>query len=493
MQLQTISHKLKGAAADSLILTFVKVVTAVLGLLTTKLLSTQFSLSEYGTYSQAMLLASTITSVSILGLTDATNYFYNSADDEERKRQNIATVFGIQYIIGIFCGLLVCIAQAPIIQYFRNEELYKIIIFAAWMPIFNNLIPMLQVLFISIGKAKTIAIRNFMVSLLRLGFVALASFVTRNIRTVFVLLLILDIAQVVYFYISFSKNGFRIKLRDFRCKLVGPILNFSIPMAVYVFTSALSRDIDKYVISYFSDTQTLAIYTNAAKVLPFDMLAAAFLTVLVPIVTRQVRSENYTDAQKTLKAYLRVGYLATWILVVGAIVNAKEMMLLLYDKKYLSGLSVFVVYLFVDMFRFANMSLILAAKGKTKTLLKWSLISLVVNAALNVVTYLTVGIIGPALSTLVVTIGLMLIYLSISAKEISTSIKELFDWREVITEIVQLLVIGSIALVIKKLLYMFISSYVIVLLLNYVMFCGVMMLLNKPRLADCLKIINQLK
>lgn len=58
-------------------------------------------------------------------------------------------------------------------------------------------------------------------------------------------------------------------------------------------------------------TEILSVYTNAAKVLPFDMLTASFLTVLIPIVTRQIRAERFEDARVTLKAYLRVGYLAT--------------------------------------------------------------------------------------------------------------------------------------------------------------------------------------
>lgn len=493
MQFKKIKNKLHGAAADSLVLTFVKVVTAALGLLTTKLLSTQFSLHEYGTYSQAMLLVSTVTSISILGLSDATNYFYNAADDEERKQQSIATVFGIQYIIGLGFGLIICLAHIPIINYFKNEDLKTIIFFAAWMPVFNNLIPMLQVLFISIGKAKTIAVRNFVVSLSRLFIVGIASFITQNIRTVFILILFLDIAQVAFFYCSFSKNRFRIRLSNFRVELVKPILSFSIPMTVFVFTNALSRDIDKYVISYFTDTQTLAVYTNAAKILPFDMLTASFLTVLIPIITRQVRSENYTEAQNTLKAYLRVGYLATWIMVSGSIVNAKETMLFFYDTKYLSGLSVFIIYLFVDMIKFANVSLILSAKGKTKTLMKWSVISLIVNAILNVLAYLAFGIVGPAITTLVITILLMVIYLSISAREIDTSFIKLFDLKEVTIEIVQLIIVGIVSYAIKIMLRSLFNSYVIVLVLTYGIFVGCMLLLNKRRLISCLKTINTMK
>lgn len=69
-------------------------------------------------------------------------------------------------------------------------------------------------------------------------------------------------------------------------------MHFSIPMAIYVLTNSLTRDIDKYVISAFADTETLAIYTNASKILPFDMLTASLITVLIPIITRLINQKN---------------------------------------------------------------------------------------------------------------------------------------------------------------------------------------------------------
>lgn len=481
----------RGNAGDSLLLTFVKIVSAVLGLLTTKLLSVRFSLEEYGTYSQAMLLVSTVTSITILGLTDATNYFYNTSDSDEVKQEYISTVFGIQYLIGLVSAALVCACTVPIAAYFGNDGLRRILLFAAWMPVLNNLIPMLQVLYVSIGRAKAIAVRNFLVSAARLGFVAVASYVTKNVLTIFVLILILDVAQVVYFQVSFSRSRFPIRITKFRRGLIRPILTFCIPMAVFVFTNALSRDIDKYVIGYFTDTETLGIYTNAAKVLPFDLLTASFLTVLVPVITRQVRGEEYGEAQRTLRSYLRVGYLFTWVLVAGAIVNAPEMMKFFYDEKYLPGLPVFVVYLVVDMMRFANTSLVLSAKGKTRTLMTCSLVALGANAILNVLTFRLFGIIGPAITTLAVTVALMTTLLILSAKEIGTSFFALFDWREIAVEVAELAVVAALAYGLKLLLYKVISSYVVVLILAYGVFLGVMFLLSKKRIWNCLEEINR--
>lgn len=491
--MNSLSNRFKGAASDSIILTFVRVITAVLGLLVTKLLSIHFSLHEYGTYSQAMLIVTTATSISILGLTNAVNYFYNAASDENNKERYVGTIFTIQYFVGILCAIIILCCQLPLISYFKNEDLKNVLIFAAWLPMLQNLIPMLQVLFVSIGRAKLIAVRNFIISVARLCIVLVACYITKSIRTIFIILLLLDIAQVVYFILAFKRSNFSISIKKFDRKLLKPVLSFSIPMAIYVLTNELVRDIDKYVISFFSDTSTLAIYTNAAKLLPFDLITQSFITVLVPIVTRQIASKSYKDAQLTFKAYLRLGYLATWIVAFGIVVNAKEAMLFLYDPKYLPGLSVFVIYLFVDMIKFANTSLILTAKGKSKVLMICSLSALSTNFILNILLFKLFGILGPAIATLIVTFILVTVLIGLGGKEIKTSLFKLFDWKEMIIVAVEMCVVGACCFFLKGVLYSVFDSALFVLIVSYILYLLIMLILNRKRIIDCLKTINHMK
>lgn len=419
-----------GAASDAILLMTVRAVTAVLGLVVTKLLSVSFSLQEYGTYSQALLVTSTATALSIFGLTDATNYFYNRTPDHLEKKRCISTIFSIQYFAGTLCLLIIFAWRGPLSHYFSNSALRLVLPVVAATPLLTNLLAMYQNLFISVGRAKTIALRNLIVSAARLGAVAAACYITEDIVTVLVLLLFLDIAQVLYFSSVFAKLQFPIRVNNADPTLVKEILSFSIPMAVYVLTNALMRDIDKYVISGFSNTETLAIYTNAAKMLPFDMLTSSLITVLIPIITRLIQQKNYGEAKFVFKLYLRIGYLLTSIFAGGAIAVAGHLMIFLYDKKYISGLPVFIVYLLIDMIRFANVTTVLSGAGKTKILMVISLLMLGANAVLNVASYQILGMMGPALTTLLLTILTTLALLHYGAKEIESNIPDLFDFRE---------------------------------------------------------------
>ena len=72
-----ISKIKSGTSVDAFLLAFVKCVTSLLGLLSVRIISDNFSYLEYGTYNQAILIASSISSITIMGFTDATNYFFN--------------------------------------------------------------------------------------------------------------------------------------------------------------------------------------------------------------------------------------------------------------------------------------------------------------------------------------------------------------------------------------------------------------------------------
>lgn len=482
-----------GAATDSIILAFIKIVTSCFGLFVTKLLSVKFSLLDYGTYSQIMLIVTTATSISILGMTNAVNFFYNSATDSLKREEYTCTIFSIQYLSGVLCAIVILLLKEPIIRYFDNQNLKTLLFIAALLPLFENLMPMLQVLFISCGRAKTIAIRNFIVSLLRLLVVVFACFVTNSINTVLYLLLLLDIAQVLYFYIALSRFGFRISLRKTDFKLVPSILKFCIPMAICIMTSELSRSVDRYIISYFFETETLAIYTNAAKLLPFDFITASFITVLIPIVTREIREHNYDKALHVFKEYLRIGYITSWIMVFGAIINAKEVMLVLYDAKYLPGLGVFIVYLLEDAIKFANTSLLLVAKGKTKVLMFVSLISLVANFFMSIFAYHMFGMLGPAIATFISTLIMTIVLLIIGAKEIDSSFKLLFDFKEIVIICIKLVLIGALSFGINYLVKSFTDSSFLILIASYGFFVVASLLGNQKIIRTCIKSLNSFK
>ena len=485
-----------GASGDSFFLIFVRVITLVLGILITRVLSGHFSLQEYGTYSQVMLLITTISSMITFGLMDGINYYFCREVEKERRDSYVSTIFGLQYIIGAIVSALVLLGTVPISKYFGNESIKPLIIFAAVLPVIQNTIQLLQVLFVAIGKAKQIAVRNFIVSILKLVAVTLSCYVFNNIAVVFLCQLLTDGLQVAYFIIVLNKNNCKINLLRFNKSLIKEILTYCIPMAMFAVIKSLNRDANKFVISYFTDTETLAVYTNASKLLPFDIIMTSFVTVLIPYITRYLSQKKYEQCHRLYKSFLELSYIATTILAMGAICVAPELMRFLYTEKYTTqgfAIIVFIIYIFVDIVGVLNITLLLTAAGKTKTIMFASVGAFAVNMILNIILFFAMGEVGPALSTLIVTIGQGILLLSLGAKELKTNIIKMFDVKYLLSFVLQLVVCSALAIWLRSILVTNNAHYIIVLMVVYALFVGLLLLLNIRRLFKNFKFINSCK
>ena len=481
-----------GMSADAMLLTFTKFVTIVLSLLTTRLLTQYLSIYDYGTYSQILLIVSTISSVTMFGMMDGVNYFYTGNVSRDQSESYVATMFAMQGAFSLVAGCIVMVFRKSLGIYFDNENLSKLMIFAAILPFLQNILGMTQVLFVSIGKARLLAYRNLAVSLIKLLTVVVVILVVRNVVVVLVSALVLEIIKNSFFWIVLKKNNCQFRFNRINFRLMGDILRYCAPMASYLMISTLNRDMDKYLVSLMTDTETLALYANASKQLPFDIIMASFCTVLVPHITRCIGEKNNNRAAEIYKIFLEITYITTGILCCAALSVAPQLMKLLYSDKYINGLHIFGVYILVDLFRFTNISIVFSASGRTRQLLGIGIGSLVLNAILNGVLYNVMGLIGPAVATLITTLLIGAIMLVLNARIMEVSLLRLFDMR-------RLLVFGvgcaGLTLAMQRAQRFLVERglhYCVILVIIAGTFGVVMLLLNGKRLLSNMKLINQI-
>ena len=418
-----------GTSGDAVLLMFIKLVTMTLGLVVTRLLSQHFSYQGYGTYSQVLLVVNTVTSVTILGMVDGTNFFNCREKDPGKREAYLSTIFTLQCVVSALGGMVVMLLSGQICARFDNAALAPLLIFAAVLPMLQNLISMVQVLVVSVGKARMLALRNLIISVTRLAVVLVVIALVRNVALILLMTVVMDLGQLMIFFRMLRSNGCPMSLKAVDFRLFKEIFHYCAPMGVYLVVSTLNRDLDKYLVALLTDTETLAVYSNASKTLPFDIVLTSFTTVLVPEITRQVVAGKKEQVVSLYKSFLEFTYIATGILCCAALAAAPQLMELLYSEKYLSGLTVFILYILVDLLRFTNITLLLAVAGKTRQLMFLSFGTLVANGVLNVVLFRWIGLPGPALATLVVTLLSGLIILHLSARVLDSKLRKLFDLK----------------------------------------------------------------
>jgi len=348
----------------------------------------------------------------------------------------------------------------------------------------QNLISMLQVLFISIGEAKKIAYRNFIISISNLILFTIGSYYIRKVYILLLFTTALNGIQIIYFCIVLFRSGIIFKVRDIKLAYIKDILKYCIPMAMFIMTNSLSRDLDKYVVSAFTNAETLAMYSNASRILPFDIIMISFVTVLTPVLTRILGEKQYIKAQKVYSSFLMISYLSTVILA-----NA---MCFLYSEKYVEGTSIFVIYIIIDIIRFMGLSLVLSATGNSAILMKISLVSLGANAVLNVILFKIFGIIGPAIATLVVMLGAGMITLKCSSKAMNSTILRVFDVKELLKKTIVIVMVCMVEYLLSKVVVNFSTNNFIILAICYGSYMMAALLIFKKSIIYYYKELNNI-
>lgn len=486
--------KVQGASWDSIFLIVVRLLTTLTTIMQTRVLSVGLTLQEYGSYSQAILVASIATSFIMLGLGDGLNYFYNrKTDNNNDKNIFVNTIFLIEIIVGTLGLLAICFSRNIIAKQFGNPDVSILLCIISIKPMLDNVSYLYQLLFISIQKAKVIAIRNLIISIAKVAIIWYCVQFYSDVKVICASLVILDVLNWIIFKWLLSKEGLRINIKKADLKLVKNIVSYSFPMGVYALTSTLLRDVDKLVVGKLASTSQLAIYANCSKILPFDLIATSFATVLIPYIMRYVTSEDKNSMEKLLANYIRIGYYSVWTFAVSVLITSEQVIDFLYSSKYIVGKSVFILYLFDSMIRFACFHLVLTAKGHSKDIMIYSFVSLIANLLLNVVLYPILDLMGPAVATVLVT--LTYTFLIIRKTILVTGIKfmHVVDWGEITRFIGELIILGILFIFIKtKLVNMGVDG-VLSMFLVIIGFCSTVFAINTRNLHGVLREFNSLK
>ncbi len=151
-----------------------------------------------------------------------------------------------------------------------------------------------------------------------------------------------------------------------------------------------------------------------------------------------------------------------------------------------------MLYNFVEMMKFANVTIVISAVGKTKMLMAISAITMAGNLIVSVLLYQWFGFAGPAIGTLIIT-GLTVITLFIlSARILKTSFSKLIDITFLIGYTVKAGISAAAALALKLLLLEGRAHQIIVLFAVSGTYCLAMLLLNMKQIRNCLALVDHI-
>lgn len=413
---------------DAVQLTLSKIISLCITMLTTMLLSRFRTFTEYGTYSQLLLVVNLFSSLFMLGLPSSINYFLARAETPEERQRFLSVYYTLSTLLSLVMGAVLVLAVPLIEAYFKNPAIRGFLYFLALYPWSSVISSSVENVLVVYHRTRFLMGYRVVNSLCLLGAVVVVQWLGLGFSAYMRLYMVVcgAFALAVYAISSSLSGGLRPSLDR---AMIRSIFTFSIPLGLASVVGTLDIEIDKLLIGWLMTTEDLAIYTNASKELPVTIVATSITAVLLPQLTRMLKKGEGREAVRLWESAVELSYLFISLLVAGVFTYAGDAMSLLYSEKYLPGLPVFRVYTLVLLLRCTYFGIILNAMGRSRQIFACSVATLALNVILNPLLYWALGITGPAVATFLSMLLVLSGQLWMTAKAVGISFREVFPWK----------------------------------------------------------------
>ena len=413
---------------DAVKVTIAKIIAQALSMVVAMLMARFLTLEENGTYSQVILVINMVLSLFMLGLPNSMNYYMGRAENKEQKKQFLSTYYALNTLLGLGVGVILLVCMPLVMKYFDNQALKSLWFFMLLYPWGKIITTSAENLYIVYHKTNSVLLYRVLLSGAIIVAIIIAHIIKLNFNMYMLILLVITLVFSAVVLLEANKLGEGICVK-LSFGYIKQVLAFSLPLGLATAVGTINIELDKFMVGNFVDTATHAVYTNASKEMPVAIVASAFTAVLLPRFSKYFK-ENQKDKVVQLWGHsTKIAFYIICFLSIGMFVFAPDCIRVLYSEKFISGSNIFRVYCLVLLLRTTYFGLVLNAAGKTKFIFYSALASLGINFVLNYLLYIPLGLIGPALATLISQIiinGFQIVY---SAKLLNIKVSKLFPWK----------------------------------------------------------------
>lgn len=476
---------------DSLILTVTQFITLGVNMINAMLLARFRTLSEYGTYSQVMTVCTIIITFMAAGFSQCINYFLGRSDTEAQKKAFIKNYHTIITMAGIVGGVAALLLLPVLEKYYGNAFLANFWFVFLFYPLSHIMTSGMDRFFIAYKKARGLFLFKVGHSIVVLAEIVLVLLLNWSFYQYMMLYTFMEVlfGISVFFWIRMITGVVPLGCDK---NWIWQIMKFAIPMALASLVSSINTELDKLVVGGLVDTETFAIYTNAAKELPLYIVSTSISSVVMPFVVRKTAKEEYTGAAVLWRKSITLSYYLICFFVAALVVFAPQIISLLYSDKYLPGVDVFRVYSLVLLFRVTYYGMMLNALGRTHTILKASVATMVSNLVLDYILYRAMGLIGPAVATLI-SVGVMNIYqLLLTRKIVGLKFTDIYPVKSLLLITALNTAMGTVVYMVKQVvLAQQIGDPIVLSIVIGIVWCAVYLLIIRKKLVSTWNYLNK--
>ncbi|HDQ43908.1 MAG TPA: hypothetical protein ENN17_00215 [bacterium] len=384
---------------------------------------------DFGTYRQVFLLYNLLSAIFFLGVPTSIYYFLPQVDGEKSKTFIVQSEIFL-FFLGILLGVFFLFFSGFLGRSFSNPSLPDYLRLFALYPLLDFPIQALPPILICHDKHKLSAIVNIIFMLTFLFALMVPLLLGCSLYRAFFVLILVSSLQliVVAFYLFKLVGGFPV---FFDFSIFINQIKYSVPLGLSGFTTLVSRELDKLIISFFFLPQIFAVYTIGARELPFvTMIPYAVSSTLFPKFVKLYKEDRIQELLDLWhNAIIKVSLLLLPAFVL-FFVTAREVVEVLYTSNYLESVPVFRYYLLLILIHVTAFDSVILSLGFPKKVLYASLGAVVLNLILNVVFIQAFGFTGPAIATILVSYLVTIFFLKIIKENTSVGWGQVFPWEK---------------------------------------------------------------
>jgi len=398
------------------IFTITDSLSSLISLFVGVVLARLLSQTNLGIYREVSFVFSFVTPFMLLELPTATLYFLPRFKGEERwlyikSTYIFSIVVGIAFILLFFFLSPLLEAKGTKVQ--GTANLFILISIAA--P-FTFLVSFFRQILITIRELKILfsfGIVYALCSFLPIAAYFLASNEGQKLEFIILAVVtqsVIGAAIAVSYFLrskAKQKDSFKLSLRKLFCFIQQnwrEQLRYSIYFVARLPMALLSKDFAKLIIMGYLSANSFAVYTIGAVVIPFlPTLRTALVNTLVPEIADKYH-ETGGISKETLHVWRRAIQLTALIIIPAFVfleIFSYEFIVGLYTTKYIDSVPIFQAFLFLIPSYLLTFDIFLQGTGNTKPIFVSSIIFLIVNVILSLFLLKFLGLVGPAIGTVI--------------------------------------------------------------------------------------------
>jgi len=414
--------------AKAFIISFGKIINRLSALFAIIYLSYHLPKSDYGSYRQVWLLFNTLVPVLSLGIPISVNYFFPLLKEEEKKSFIFQTYFSLS-ILGFVFTLLFYYGASVFGILFNNNEIVELIKYFSIIPFLALPTLFYQNLFVCIDNPLLATKVSLLCSLFYFLSIIIPLEYGYSIIEMIYCLTIFYLVQFL-FISTLYYNIFKRHKLSFNSILLIKQFKYAIPVGFASAIGIVTINIDNLFISSYFSPSKLAEYVNGAMELPFiGIITGSVMAVLMPEFVSRYNKNKLNDVLKLWHSSITKVAIIFFPLMCFLFIFSEEFMIVFFSEKYIQSADIFRIYLLQLPCRITIFGIILLSMNQTSFVLKSTLLCLLINLVLNFILINSLGVVGPAIATIISLYFISLLQLKKISSKLKSNMFQILPWK----------------------------------------------------------------